>query len=122
MWEHYTQFLPRAAASTTRLAEAELKGAAATQQEAEKWIQLDHNLNHVLIVTATAAAATLCTQHQHEIGLEIYKQLIVRFKTPIGTRSIGQHLTETTLKNHSAHGTTTFNNTNQTTTPNYQIK
>ncbi len=40
----YTQFLPRAASSTARLTEAELRGAAASQQEAEAWIQLDHNL------------------------------------------------------------------------------
>ncbi len=81
----YSQFLPRASSSTTRLTEAELRGAAGTQQEAEEWIQLDHNLKYVLIVAATA----VCRQHQHEIGLEIYRQLLVRFKTPIGTRSIG---------------------------------
>ena len=85
----YTQFLPRAAQSTTILTAADLTGAAASQQEADDWIQLDHNLKYVLIVTTTAAAATLCRQYQHEIGLEIYRQLHLRFKTPIGTRSIG---------------------------------
>ncbi len=43
----------------------------------------------MLIVTTTAAAAALCRQHQHEIGLETYRQLHLRFKTPIGTTSIG---------------------------------
>ena len=43
----------------------------------------------MLIITTTAAAATLCRQYQHEIGLEIYRQLLLRFKTPLGTRSIG---------------------------------
>ena len=82
-------FLPRAAQSTTRLTEAELRGAAATTQEQEEWVQLDHNLKYVLIITTTAAAATLCRQYQHEIGLEIYRQPLLRFKTPLGTRSIG---------------------------------
>ena len=85
----YSLFLPRAAQSTTRLTEAELRGAAATTQEQEEWVQLDHNLKYVLIITTTAAAATLCRQYQHEIGLEIYRQLLLRFKTPLGTRSIG---------------------------------
>ena len=61
----YSLFLPRAAQSTTRLTEAELRGAAATTQEQEEWVQLDHNLKHVLIITTTAAAATLCRQYQH---------------------------------------------------------
>ena len=84
-----TLFLPRAATSTTRLTEAELRGAAATTQEQEESVQLDHSLKYVLIITTTAAAATLCRQHQHEIGLELYRQLLIRFKTPSGTRSIG---------------------------------
>ena len=75
--------------STTRLTEAELRGAAATTQEQEEWVQLDNNLKYVLIITTVGAAATLCRQFQHEIGLEIYRQLLLRFKTPIGTRSIG---------------------------------
>jgi len=84
-----SQFLPRAAQSPTRLAEAELRGAAASQQEVDEWLQLDHNLKYALIITTTAAAATLCRQYQHEIGVEIYRQLRLRFKTPLGTRSIG---------------------------------
>ena len=39
----YTQFLRRAT-STTRL-----RAATPTQQEAEEWIQLDHNLKYVLM-------------------------------------------------------------------------
>ena len=84
----YTEFLPRATRTTARLTAADLTGAAASQQEADDWIQLVHNLKYVLIETTTAAAATLCRQYQHEIGLEIYRQLHLRFKTPIGTRSI----------------------------------
>ena len=84
-----SRFLPKAAQSPTRLTEAELRGAAASQQEIDEWLQLDHNLKYVLIITTTAAAATLCRQYQHEIGLEIYRQLLLRFKTPLGTRSIG---------------------------------
>ena len=78
----YSQFLPRAIQSTTRLTAADLTGAAANQQEADEWLQLDHNLKYVLVITTTAAAATLCRQYQHEIGLEIYRQLHLRFKTP----------------------------------------
>ena len=58
----YSLFLPRAAQSTTRLTEAELRGANATTQEQEEWVQLDHNLKYVLIITTTGAAATLCSQ------------------------------------------------------------
>ena len=99
----YSQFLPRAIQSTTRLTAADLTGAAANQQEADDWIQLDHNLKYVLIITTTAAAATLCRQYQHEIGLEIYRQLHLRFKTPIGTRSIGYltKLLEPTFDNNN---------------------
>ena len=125
----YSLFLPRAAQSTTRLTEAELRGAAATTQEQEEWVQLDNNLKYVLIITTVGAAATLCRQFQHEIGLEIYRQLLLRFKTPIGTRSIGYltKLLEPTfdtnnLKNHSATGNMIYNNTNQTTAQVYQIK
>ena len=84
----FSRFLPKAQ-SPTRLTEAELRGAAASQQEIDEWLQLDHNLKYVLIITTTAAAATLCRQYQHEIGLEIYRQILLRFKTPLGTRSIG---------------------------------
>ena len=70
-----SQFLPRAIQSTTRLTAADLTGAVANQQEADEWLQLDHNLKYVLVITTTAAAATLCRQYQHEIGLEIYRQL-----------------------------------------------
>ena len=99
----YSQFLPRAIQSTARLTAADLTGAAANQQEADDWIQLDHNLKYVLIITTTAAAATLCRQYQHEIGLEIYRQLHLRFKTPIGTRSIGYltKLLEPTFDNNN---------------------
>jgi len=85
----YSLVLPSAVQSTTRLTEAELRGAAATTQEQEEWVHLDHQLKYVLIMPTTAAAATLCRQYQHEIGLEIYRQLLLRFKTPLGTRSIG---------------------------------
>ena len=44
-----SQFLPRAAQSPTRLAEAELRGAAASQQEVDEWLQLDRNLKYLLI-------------------------------------------------------------------------
>ena len=54
---NFTQFPSRAAASTTRLTEAELRRATATTQEAKEWIHLDHNLKYMLIVTTTAAAA-----------------------------------------------------------------
>ena len=99
----YSQFLPRAIQSTTRLTAADLTGAAANQQEADEWLQLDHNLKYVLVITTTAAAATLCRQYQHEIGLEIYRQLHLRFKTPIGTRSIGYltKLLEPTFDNNN---------------------
>ena len=129
----YTQFLPRAPASTTRHTEAELRRAAATTQEAEEWVQLDHNLKYVLVVTKTAAEATLCRQYQHEVGLELYRQLLLRFKTPLGTRSIGYQTklldpafhtnnAEESFSSHPATGNMTFNCMNQTTAQHYQTK
>ena len=37
----------------------------------------------------TGPAATVCRQHQQEIGLEVFRQLGDRFSIPVGTRSIG---------------------------------
>ena len=80
---YYTRFFPKAAQSPTRL-----RGVAASQQEVDEWLQLDHSLKYALIITTTAAAATLCRQYQHDIGLEIYGQLTLLCKTPLGTRSM----------------------------------
>ena len=71
-WEYhiiFAQFLPRAAASPARPIEAELRGAAASQQKGDEWLQLDHNLGYVLLITTTAAT-TLCRQYQHNITFD----------------------------------------------------
>ena len=85
----YPRMLERASTSQQHLNEADLRNAAATAEEADKWIQLDQNLKYILISITTAAAATVCRQHQHEIGLEVYRALCNRFSIPTGTRSIG---------------------------------
>ena len=79
----------RAATTTQRLTEADLRGAAQTLEEADRWVQLDNNLKYILVNVTTGAAATVCRQHQHEMGLETYRQLSNRFAIPLGTRSIG---------------------------------
>ena len=85
----YPNMLRRAATTTQRLTEADLRGAAQTVEEADRWVQLDNNLKYILVNVTTGAAATVCRQHQHEMGLETYRQLNNRFAIPLGTRSIG---------------------------------
>ena len=72
--------------SAQQLAEAHLRAAGA----ADARVQLDQSLKYVLINLTQGAAATVCRQHQHEIGLEILRQLHNRFSLPIGTRSVAQ--------------------------------
>ena len=74
----YPTLIARADSATTRLTEGDLK-----------WVQLCSNLKYILINITTGPAATICRQHQHEMGLEVYRQLCIRFATPLGTRSIG---------------------------------
>ena len=85
----YPNILRRAATSTQRLTEADLRGAAQNMEEADRWVQLDNNLKYILLNVTTGAAATVCRQYQHEMGLETYRQLSNRFAMPLGTRSIG---------------------------------
>ena len=85
----YPQLMERAERATSVLVEADLRTAAGTTQEAESWIQLSTNLKYILITITSGSAATAVRQHQQEIGLEVYRQLCVRFSTPLGTRSIG---------------------------------
>ena len=85
----YPRMFRLAEAATQQVTEAHLRQAATTLEEADAWVQLDSNLKYVLINVTTGAAATLCRQYQHEIGLEILRQLNIRFALPIGTRSIG---------------------------------
>lgn len=87
------RILPRTADSQQEATEANIRGAAPTIDEGERWIQANNNLRYVLITT-TGAAATLRRQHQglgEETGLEIYRhyrQLCQRFATPVETRSV----------------------------------
>ena len=86
----YPTLVDRAEKATTLLKDSDLATAAGTTQEAESWIQLSNNLlKYILISITTGSAATLIRQHQHEIGLEVYRQLCTRSSTLLGTRSIG---------------------------------
>ena len=84
----FPQLLSRAERAPAVLTDAELLGAATTQEEGEKWVQLCNNLKYILI-NITSGAATVCKQYQEAMGLEVYRQLCNRFATPVGTRSIG---------------------------------
>ena len=85
----YPRMFRLAEQAPQQVTEQHLRAAAPTVDGAETWIQLDNNLKYVLINITTGSAATVCRQHQHEIGLEILRQLHIRFALPIGTRSIG---------------------------------
>ena len=75
----YPRMFNLAEQSAQQLTEAHLRAAAATLEEADKWVQPDQNLKYVLINVTQGAAATVCRQHQREIGLEILRQLHNRF-------------------------------------------
>ena len=85
----YPRMFRLAEQAAQQVTEARLRQAATTVEEADAWVQLDQNLKYVLISVTTGAAATLCRQHQHEIGLEVPRQMNMRFSLPVGTRSIG---------------------------------
>ena len=85
----YPTLMERAEQATTAIAESQLTAGANTTQEGEHWIQLAANLKYALITITTAAAATVVRQHHLAMGLEVYRQLCLRFSTPLGTRSIG---------------------------------
>ena len=85
----YPTLMERAEQATTAIAESQLTAGANTTQEGEHWIQLAANLKYVLITITSAAAATVVRQHHLAMGLEVYRQLCLRFSTPLGTRSIG---------------------------------
>ena len=122
----YPDLLARAERATTVLTDAELIAAAGTPEKAERWIQLANNLKHILISTTSAAAATVCRQHQAAMSFEVYRQLCQRFSIPLGTRSIGyltkllsQPSTTTTSRSHSQHWNLKSIATSKTTTHNY---
>ena len=75
----YPRMFRLAEQATQQVTEQHLRAAASTLEEADQWIQLDSNLKYVLINVTTGPAATLCRQHQHEIGLEILRQMHIRF-------------------------------------------
>ena len=75
----YPRMFRLAEQATQQVTEQHLRAAASTLEEADQWIQLDSNLKYVLINVTTGTAATLCRQHQHEIGLEILRQMHIRF-------------------------------------------
>ena len=85
----YQRMFRLAEAAAQQVTEAYLRQAPTTLEAAEAWVQLDQNLKYVLINVTAGAAATLCRQYQHEIGLEVLRQLNIRFALPVGTRIIG---------------------------------
>lgn len=109
------------------LNDAQLRAAANTFEEADRHIRLSTDLKYILVSVTTGPAATVVRQFQRQSGFEVYRQLTIRFAIPIGPRSIGfltrssnQHLTPTTLKKASQHGSTMSPDTSVTTTNNYQ--
>ena len=70
----YPRMFRLAEQAAQQVTEAHPRQAAATLEEADAWLQLDQNLKYVLISVTTGAAATLCRQHQHEIGREVPRQ------------------------------------------------
>ena len=69
--------------ATTRITDTDLETAAQSQKEAIRWKQLAQEMEYILTSIATGGAATVCRQHQHETGYEIYRQLTQRYSIPV---------------------------------------
>ena len=74
----YPRMFRLAEQAAQQVTEAHLRQAATTLEEADAWVQLDQNLTYVLISVTSIAAATLCRQYQHEIGLEVLRHMNTR--------------------------------------------
>ena len=68
--------------------DTDLVAAASTTQEANQWVQFSTDLRYILINICSGASATICRQYQTQNGVEIYRQLCVRFSMSLATRSI----------------------------------
>ena len=112
----YPDLLSRAERATTVLTDAELTAAAGTPEAAERWIQLANNLKYILISTTSAAAATVCRQHQAEMGLEVYGALAT------SQSGSSQLSTTTTLRSRSQHGNLRLSAMSETATHNFQTR
>ena len=85
----HDKFMRMTERATARITEADIEGAAGSQEEAATWKQLSQEMKYILTSVTSGGAATVCRQHQHETGYEIYRQLNKRYAIPAGTRSMG---------------------------------
>ena len=67
----HDRFMRESERATARIQDTDLEGAAATQEEADRWKQLSQEMKYILTSVTSGGAATVRRQNQHETGYEI---------------------------------------------------
>ena len=86
----FPRLLQQTERSTDAITDTLLRAGADTIEEGETWIRLATELQFILVNITKGPAATVCRQMGlASNGLETWRQLVIRFSIPVGTRSIG---------------------------------
>ena len=86
----FPRLLQQTERSTDDITETLLRAGADTIKEGETWIRLATELQFILVNITKGPAATVCRQMGLASNrLETWRQLVIRFSIPVGTRSIG---------------------------------
>ena len=86
----FPRLLQQTERSTDAITDTLLRAGADTIKEGETWIRLATELQFITVSITKKLAATVCRQMGlASNGLETWRQLVIRFSIPVGTRSIG---------------------------------
>ena len=86
----FPRLLQQTERSTDAITDTLPRAGADTIEEGETWIRLATELQFILVNITKGPAATVCRQMGlASNGLETWRQLVIRFSIPVGTRSIG---------------------------------
>ena len=86
----FPRLLQQTERSTETITDTLLRAGPDTIEEGETWIRLATELQFILVNITKGPAATVCRQMGLASNcLETWRQLVIRFSIPVGTRSIG---------------------------------
>ena len=86
----FPRLLTQSERSPDPITDPVIRAGADTIEEGERWIRLASELQFILVNITKGPAATVCRQMGlTSNGLETWRQLVIRFSIPVGTRSIG---------------------------------
>ena len=86
----FPRLLQQTERSTDAITDTPLRAGEDTIEEGETWIRMATELQFILVNITKGPAATVCRQMGlASNGLETWRQLVIRFSIPVGTRSIG---------------------------------